>query len=182
VNSGAILGGTGNIESPVQVNQGGTISAGVGQSFAGTYLTINNNVTMSGTATVALKVDGSGNLVGGLGVADYIYTFDNLTLDPSNTDILSLTVLGGAPSSAESITYVIAEYNGTRSGQFGSVVLNGEAATFQSIDYNYQGDNEIAVTLTVVPEPGTWAMVLGGMGMLVVYQQRRRRASRLGQV
>ena len=158
VNSGAILGGTGNIESPVQVNQGGTISAGVGQSFAGTYLTINNNVTMSGTATVALKVDGSGNLVGGLGVADYIYTFNNLTLDPSNTDTLSLTVLGGVPSSAESITYVIAEYNGTESGQFGSVVLNGEAATFQSIDYNYQGDDEIAVTLTVgqSPEPGQW--------------------------
>jgi autotransporter-associated beta strand protein len=179
VNSAAILGGTGFLESPVQVNQGGTISAGVGQSFAGTSLTIINNVTLSGTATVALNVDGSGNLVGGLGVADYLYSFGSLTLDPSNTDILSLTVLGGVPSSSQSITYVIA-YDGTESGQFGSVVLNGEPASFQSINYDYQGDNEIAVTLTVVPEPGSWAMVLGGMGMLAVYQQRRR-ASRRGQ-
>ena len=30
----------------------------------------------------------------------------------------------------------------------------------------------------VIPEPGTWAMFLGGMGMLVVWQRSRRGSNR----
>ena len=37
-----------------------------------------------------------------------------------------------------------------------------------------QNGNQLDVTyLAAVPEPGTWAMLLGGMGMLVLFQRRR---------
>ena len=39
----------------------------------------------------------------------------------------------------------------------------------------YQTGNDIAVELVSIPEPGTWASLLGGFGMLVVWQRSRRR-------
>lgn len=45
------------------------------------------------------------------------------------------------------------------------------------IDYNAVGDNGIAkndVLLTVVPEPSTWAMILGGLGLLIGVQRIQR--------
>ena len=34
--------------------------------------------------------------------------------------------------------------------------------------------NQLDYTVTVIPEPGTWAMLLGGVALLVIYQRRRR--------
>ena len=57
-----------------------------------------------------------------------------------------------------------------RSGVFGSPDFNVNLSTFEA-DAN--GDD--VALLAEVPEPGTWAMMLAGMGMLVVLQRRRRR-------
>jgi hypothetical protein len=47
--------------------------------------------------------------------------------------------------------------------------FNGQNLSYLTPElYLYNGD------LEVVPEPGTWALMLGGLGMLVVIQRRRR--------
>ena len=55
-------------------------------------------------------------------------------------------------------------------GYVTNLTLNGTATT----DYNgvrlYLDNGD----LLVVPEPKTWAMLLGGLALLVVYQRRRR--------
>lgn len=175
VNSGGTLGGAtgvfntgGTINGPVTVAQGGTIAPGAQQTFAGTVLTINNNLTLSGAANVALNLDGSNN-----NNADYLAVGGTLTLDPSSTDTLTLTILGAVPASPQSLTYIIAIYGG-ESGTFGSVVLKGDPAVFQSINYDYQELNEIAVTLSI-PEPGTYGTLLSGAALLLAIQRARRR-------
>ena len=169
VNSGATLGGGGTIDGPVTIAPGGTLFPGTGLGVGGTFLTINNNLTLDGTADITLNIDKTDG-------ADYLLIGGNLTLDPSRTDTLTLDVLNNIGASPT--TYVIAEYgvnSGLESGSFGSIVVNG--AFLKSINYNYQSDGEIAVTLSSVPEPGTWAMTLSGLGMLIAFWRGRRRGN-----
>jgi fibronectin-binding autotransporter adhesin len=186
VNSGATLGGAtgvinagGTVNGSVNVAQGGTLAPGAGQTFAGTAFTIGDSVTMSGTSTLAINLSSSSN------TADYLYIGNNLILDSGTTDTLTLNVLGAQPTGAGTYTYIIAFYNlnqngSGESGTFGNnIVLNGDAAIFDGINYNYNdgGYETIAVTLTVeaIPEPGTWGMLLSGAGMLIAIQRVRRR-------
>ena len=55
-------------------------------------------------------------------------------------------------------------------GSVGSMVLNGTAIseTYFPLLYLYNGELEL------VPEPSTWAMMLGGLALLVLIQHRRR--------
>jgi hypothetical protein len=65
--------------------------------------------------------------------------------------------------------YVLATYSpgGLTGTQFNSVTLPGGG---WYLDYNYQGLNEIAL---VIPEPQTWMMLFGGVGMLTMFRRRR---------
>jgi hypothetical protein len=46
---------------------------------------------------------------------------------------------------------------------------NGQNLSYLTPElYLYNGD------LEVVPEPGTWALMLGGLALLIVIQRRRR--------
>jgi autotransporter-associated beta strand protein len=179
VNSGATLGGAtgvagagGIIDGPVTIAQGGTIAPGAEQTFAGTVLTINNNLTLSGTANLAINLDGSNN-------SDYLSISGALSIDP--TDTLTLNILNPGSNTPETLTYIIALY-GSETGQFNpaNIVVNGPA-TFDSINYDdpnaYPGGNDISITLTLtaVPEPGTLGTLLSGTGMLVAIQRMRRR-------
>ena len=179
VNSGATLGAAtgvagagGIIDGPVTIAQGGTIAPGAQQTFAGTVLTINNNLTLSGTANLAINLDGGNN-------SDYLSISGALSIDP--TDTLTLNILNPGSNTPETLTYVIALY-GSETGQFNpaDIVVNGPA-TFDSINYDdpnaYPGGNDISITLTLaaVPEPGTLGMLLSGTGMLIAIQRMRRR-------
>jgi len=71
----------------------------------------------------------------------------------------------------------------TTGGTVGGVIQNGYVTTPLTLAGNvttdYYGarlylDNGM---LEVVPEPGTWAMMLGGLAVLVFIQARRRRNS-----
>ena len=78
------------------------------------------------------------------------------------------------------------------SGSFSSLSISGSSVVLDAnntFTYNNQkftlsymgvgGTDGVAndLVLTVVPEPGTWAMVVGGAGMLVFGQRLRRRIS-----
>jgi autotransporter-associated beta strand protein len=51
-------------------------------------------------------------------------------------------------------------------------VLYGYDPATQAVD---SGGTDVALELTAIPEPGSWAMLLGGLGMLTAWQTKRRR-------
>jgi hypothetical protein len=67
-------------------------------------------------------------------------------------------------------------------------IAAGQTVTFRFYGYNGAGftdqgfgraspnDLNLSGTLSAVPEPSTWAMMLGGLGILVWFQRRARRA------
>lgn len=48
--------------------------------------------------------------------------------------------------------------------------------TGESADYNFKGVSFAPTNTAAVPEPGTWGMALGGLGLLVVFQRNRKRS------
>ena len=53
----------------------------------------------------------------------------------------------------------------------------GRASGGANADTSFSQALSATYTFTVVPEPSTWAMALGGLGLLGLVQQRRRRAA-----
>jgi hypothetical protein len=85
--------------------------------------------------------------------------FSNASTVQVGTDTYSFAVGG--------YTWLINyDYNGS----LGETAAGVSATSFEGIT----GGDEVAL-LAEVPEPGTWAMMLAGMGMLMVLQRRRRR-------
>ena len=148
VQSGGTLGGTGTITTAgLTVAEGGTLAPGSGG--VGT-LTVFGNVTISGS----LVLNSASALDLGSGTLD-------LT-SPAATFVFNAGDWDGQ-------AHVIATY-GTLSGQFDPnqvFGLNG----FQSLDYEYNGLNQIAV----VPEP---AFSLPGVVMAAGLLVRRRRSGK----
>jgi autotransporter-associated beta strand protein len=164
VGGGGTLGGAGTISEPVAVLAGGTIAPGVGLGIAGTTLNMGSNLTLSSSANVVINLDSSDN-------SDILNVAGDLTI--ASADTLTLAVLGHFTTP---MTYTIAEYGGTESGAFGSIVVDG--GSLKGISYGSGFDDAIDVTVIApVPEPGTWAMLLAGAGILTVWQRNRRSRS-----
>jgi len=180
VASGDTLGGTGSITGPVVVN--GTLSPGASiQSLATGALALNN------ASTFAYEINsGAAAAV----AADLQQVFGNLTL--SGTVTLGLTDLAGTPTAfAGGTTLSLINYAGTWNGGFftygGTTLTNHGVFTagLNQWQINYDaisGGLNFAteytsghfVTLTAVPEPGSW-LALGcliGSGALL---RRRNR-------
>ena len=123
-------------------------------SFAPTSLTLSGNLSDGWTAIALTATAGSGLTKGGA---------------------LTLTLSGITAG-----TYSLTSGSGF-SGTFSSANVNGNAlsasgsdwtGTISGITYTYTNSTNV---LQVVPEPGTFAMLLGGMGMLLGFQRSRRR-------
>jgi hypothetical protein len=73
---------------------------------------------------------------------------------------------------------VILDSVGDLSGSFASMTMTGFGGGAFSVVYDTIGDRvllQVTQTVTAVPEPGTWAMLLAGMGLLAL---RRRQTER----
>jgi hypothetical protein len=90
----------------------------------------------------------------------------------NNSDFANLVTTGGTGANG----YVLGVSNGTggyTAFNLGAYDINGNqintASNLQNLQlYLYNGD------LEVVPEPGTWALMLGGLALLVLLQRRRK--------
>ncbi|XHR31258.1 MAG: beta strand repeat-containing protein [Chthoniobacteraceae bacterium] len=107
---------------------------------------------------------------------------------------LDLSTLSGL-TMGSTITLIDNIGSGTTTGYFSTIITSGSTYTVTSnsnytftaggteylLSYNASsaesGSSFNDVTLTVVPEPGTWAMLVGGIGMLAFSQRLRRRAN-----
>ncbi len=157
VSSGATLGGTGSVSGATSVT--GSLMAGDGLTSAAGTLTLGGDLSMLSTSTLVFELGGSfaHSILARTGSGTW--SFDSIQqvrfVDfgaATGTYSGLITGLAGDPGSLASWTISNAGWAGTFSYNSGSVDLN----------------------LTAVPEPSTFAMLLGGLGALALLRRRRR--------
>lgn len=165
VKSGATLGGGGMINRAVTVEDGGILSAGdmdaEGESLGG-LLTINGNLTFSNSSVLLFDLGSEVSLTN-----DRITVLGDLTLD----GVLSINALSGFGEGV----YTLFNFSG---GTF-----NDHGLTFDALPggFSYAVDSietpgQIRLIVTTVPEPGSIALLIGGLFGLAGWSRCRRRA------
>ena len=182
------LNGNGTLEGAGSVGavtaNGGNIAPGAGITGESNpvNLTLAGNMTLSGSTNFNIRL------------GTYNYNDNDSVTMTSGTAILNGANLvlstGGAYSGPSGLTYIIlyGGYNAGTSGTFGNtnglVAANYPGGTdIYQIVYGYTDPttglpDDVAIEwtpLTAVPEPGTWAMIFSGAGMLIAWQRSRRR-------
>jgi len=174
------------------LNVGGFLSLNGGSSTVG-KLAMNNGstfgVAISGTATnahasvsttggVSLATD-AGGVTLSLNTTGYTPTL--VLGDLSQSDHFTLTLGNGtAPTGSfvNAISTVDANYgltlNEYTDGNGNSWAIFYGVDSTQTNAYQTTG-NDIVAYAIAVPEPGTWALMLSGLGMLIGFQRSRRR-------
>jgi fibronectin-binding autotransporter adhesin len=144
---------------------------------------VEGNFTTDASSTLVAEVSGT--------VAGTSYDQVQVSGYVSLAGTLDLTTLSGL-TLGETITLIDNTGSGTTTGYFATIITSGSTYTLTSnsnytfavgvTEYllSYASDTEKDgynndVTLTVVPEPSTWAMLVGGMGVLALGQRMRRR-------
>jgi autotransporter-associated beta strand protein len=201
VNSGATLSGTGTVNSTnntingnVLVGNGGTtdvltMTASGTTNFGGSHLTFN------------LGTGGGGTTLGNSSQLALVST-PNVVFDGTNGLTLTFNLVGGTAVAAGTQYVLFSSTDGSSSpftftgniSLSGSNVISGSGLTLainssQGAGY-YNGsylqlvslggsgyDIDLDVQVQTVPEPSTYAMLLGGLALLIVFQRSRRRDS-----
>ena len=176
------LGSGGSGTTQVQVGSGGTDTTSKLTLAASGASTINNaNLTFNLSTTTL----GQANVLA-LGATPMSFLNGNTTL--------TLNLVGNNIIAADTAYVLITDSNGfqglTTSGPnniitgglsiagtsfFGaSAGNNGLTTGFYNGSYLFLADGGTEIEVEVVPEPSTWAMIIGGLGVLVFWQRRRR--------
>jgi autotransporter-associated beta strand protein len=166
ITDGGILSGTG-ITGAVAANSGATISPGLSPGVltvgaltmsAGSILSIEINGLAPGTEYDQLNVNGTVDITGATLTIGGAY----LTA-PAITNDLFTILLNDGNSDA-----VVGTFDGLAEGAR-ALALNGQ-------DYviSYIGGDGNDIVLTAIPEPGSAALMVGGLGILMGIRRRRR--------
>jgi hypothetical protein len=102
-------------------------------------------------------LDGSGN-------NNPLASFDP-TQSHTWVSVLNFLSINGTYSAADFSVNSANFLNATNGGTFSVVLDTASEPSYETLD----------LVFTPVPEPGTWAMMLGGLGMLIGIQRIRRR-------
>lgn len=179
-NNGVIDVRSGAIRLPDNFANGGTLT-GTGSFNVGGTLTNNGRMAPGISAPGTLAVVGNY----AQGAAGF---FDVDVLGLGSHDLLTVTgntLLGGtlalncfgSCSMAVGDEIVILDGNGSLGGTFASVSYTGFASGQFDVVYDTAGARvllRVTETVTAVPEPETWALMLGGLAMVGWLQRRRQ--------
>jgi fibronectin-binding autotransporter adhesin len=171
VNS-ATLGGTGTIGGLVTLNSGGTLTPGNSVGALAT-MTLSNGLSLNDSSTVRMDISNTS------GSSDVISLSGTL----ANNGVLELNILTAMPGGNFSNTYTIFS-GGAKTGSWDSVNLagaytgaltnNGNTWTRNTGDGTLWTYDQSVGTLTVIPEPSTYALM--GIGAaFILWRLRRRR-------
>jgi hypothetical protein len=139
--------------------------------------TLSNNIwsldyTLTSSNFVSSSVATNAANGGETGFADLA-----LQVSGNNVDIYAISYTQGPDAAANGLYGVVDSLSNLSPtvGQTESVseleVSSGIAGT--TSDYNFKG---VSFAPAAVPEPGTWGMAIGGLGMLMAYARNRRRS------
>ena len=190
----AILAGSGVVGNvtagAASSNTGAVIDPGNSAGVAGILST--GSLTVQNGAHLAMQIGGT--TAGGEVSTGYDQVVASSTVTLAGGD-LKLTLNGSPTFSGSDVLYLIVNNSGLAvASQFTSVTLNGLAvsdtnnivlngqrfALVYNANFAGTGSDGIAndVALQAIPEPSTWVMMIGGMGMLVWSQRARRRMAK----
>ncbi len=158
-NSGSILGGTGRISGNVTINSGAILLGGTGTSTSGT-LTLAGSLTLNSNSVIELALGSSG-------AHSTLARSGSGTWSFQSNQQFSFADLGVQPGTYDNIITGLAGSVNTTGWQ----IENMDWVGF----FLYDGFGNIDLTLTAVPEPGTW--LAGALAMVVVlFRQRKKRS------
>lgn len=176
VNATATLGGTGSLAGAVNVNAGGTLAPG---ESVGSLSTGNLSFTAN-TAQFLVEIDIDAN------TADAVNVTGSVDLNgPADTVAPQLTFvfLTGTPPLGTPVSFTIIDNDtsadaveGTFAGLANNVPVDRSGVRF-SVNYGGGDGNDVVVTFTEVPEPGTAAAVAAG-ALALLARRRRERSGR----
>jgi autotransporter-associated beta strand protein len=159
--SGTTLGGTGTINGSVSIGSGSKLQGGTGST--GQTLTLTGAVTMSNGSIFQLALDGSGThstiAINGGSLA-FAPTASQQHFNFIGTPVVGtyLGIITGVPNPTTTVMNQWVIDNAGYSGSFTWDSTNG---------------GEIDLTLTAVPEPGTWCAAALAFGAVLITQRRR---------
>ena len=180
VGNGGTLQGSGSIGGSVTVQNGGIIAAGNSIESLAT-----GDLTLQGGSTFAYEIDKDA----AAGVAgDLTAVTGGLTLDVTNSAILTLTELGTAGSWIAGDKLTLISYSGDWNGglfDYGGTLADDSTINFSGAQWTFNYDDNASgtnytsdltgssyVTMTVIPEPNVAALI-GGLGVLLLFRRRR---------
>ena len=201
VSAGATLSVDGLVNGAATISTSGTLqgqgSVGTVNAVAGTLapglstananngtLTSTGNVTFSGSSNATLSIRLGQTSAG---------TSDQLALTSGTVSLnganLALTLGTNYATQTLGFVYIIINGGAGSTGIGNNVFAQGNTITASNNDtFNIvygtdaagdgQGTGNDVVLVQAIPEPGTWAMVLGGFSMLIVTQRFRRRSAK----
>ncbi len=164
--------GNGAITNAVNIGNG-TDGAGTAVLIPGSFSTTGTLTLTSGTMTML----SDGNYVFSLNSTSSVASqliAQAVSLDPASEFTMNDIAATPASITQGTVFTVINTANGI-SGTFGNLP-NNDLFTYGQNDYlaTYTSDE---LTLTVVPEPATWGLMISGLGMLIGLQKMRKRKS-----
>ena len=154
-------GVTGVIGGPVTVESGGHLAPG---NSVGTITMA--SLTLNSGSVLDYEFNGSAN--------DFTSISGTLTLNGGG---LNLYQEGGTTAFNAPGTYDLFSYGSLDGFGIGALSVLNPNAGYTYTFFNDSADNLIQLQIAVVPEPGTWAMMIAGLGALFFIQSRRRRSN-----
>jgi autotransporter-associated beta strand protein len=149
----------------------GTITASTFSLASGAHLSLDINGTSAGTnADEIITTASNGCSLGG----DLTLTIGSAYVTPEMGDALMLILNQGTGTVSTTFSSVNITVNNVTSNFSGAegTIMNIEGQDFK---LSYAAGTGNDVELLAVPEPSTWAMLVGGFGMLISFQKMRRR-------
>lgn len=185
VNVTGLLNGTGTVNGALTIKNTGELAPG---NSPGTTI-VEGNLTLDSGARVSLQVDGV--TTPGTDYDQIVVTGADSLVTLSAGSTLNLS-FGVAFALNNPITLIDNQSSIGINGKFTSVTVGANTYDLSGADFFTYNSQEFALSysgtsgldgvgndliLTAVPEPATWAMLVGGIGMLAFGQRIRRKRS-----
>jgi autotransporter-associated beta strand protein len=188
------LSGTGLIGGAAVSGVGATLAPGLTEadsSISVGTLTASGNVSLASSATFSIRLGlttgAASNSATGLGgdVDQLLMNGGTFSLADNTTTLQILDTPAEYSAALDSIYVIVNGGANAPTGAFANAPVSGDSITAESggtydVFYdvnaaNSGAGNDIVVELVAVPEPGTCASLLGGLGVLIAWQRSRRR-------
>ncbi|MEI6377601.1 MAG: PEP-CTERM sorting domain-containing protein, partial [bacterium] len=184
IRSGQTLAGYGTVEGNTTIASGATLAPGNSPGI----INIAGDLTLKSGSTSIFEVVGSG-------IAGAAFDQVSVTGVLTYGGVLNLAIAGNYSATAPFKGLLFDIQSGSQTGAFSQVQYKLNTGVWKDLYYysdintwqmwdntaianladnGYVGINLNTGVLTVVPEPSTWALVVGGVSTLVILRRRKR--------